>query len=99
MITECHPFPDCFAYCLDFYAPICGSDGTTYSSECWLNHHNCEQRAKGQTLVDIVEEGECNDLPGKSTVKDSSSSEELLGLRKAALKFKQKKKNSSQNSN
>ncbi len=49
----------CPQFCPAIYAPICGSDGNTYSSECHLLKHNCNS---GQQ-VEIAYGGECPTQP------------------------------------
>jgi len=38
------------------FAPVCGSDGDTYHSECFLRQAACEQ----QTRITVITEGHCH---------------------------------------
>lgn len=46
----------CFFQCPQMFAPVCGSDGDTYHSECFLRQAACEQ----QTRITVITEGHCN---------------------------------------
>ncbi|CAG0890931.1 unnamed protein product, partial [Cyprideis torosa] len=49
------PFCQCPEVCPSIYAPVCGSDGTTYDSPCHLRRLTCLQNA----VVDISHQGVC----------------------------------------
>uniref|UniRef100_A0A6Q2WTD0 Kazal-like domain-containing protein n=1 Tax=Esox lucius TaxID=8010 RepID=A0A6Q2WTD0_ESOLU len=38
LVPSCGSMAEHFA-CLDIYLPVCGSDGQTYSNECYLCSH------------------------------------------------------------
>ena len=46
---------DCPTFCARQYAPVCGSDGKTYSNSCMMKFHSCEQGLK----VKLVSDGRC----------------------------------------
>ena len=45
----------CPSLCIAVYAPVCGSDGKTYSNSCHLGVYNCQFNKK----VTIVSDGPC----------------------------------------
>jgi len=45
-----------FFQCPQMFAPVCGSDGDTYHSECFLRQAACEQ----QTRITVITEGHCH---------------------------------------
>ncbi|XP_072771994.1 agrin isoform X1 [Nerophis lumbriciformis] len=45
----------CATECVDSHQPVCGSDSTTYGSECELHVHAC----RTQTDLQVVSQGEC----------------------------------------
>ena len=46
---------NCNTLCTREFRPVCGSDGKTYDTACWLDAENCE---KG-TSVKIAKQGAC----------------------------------------
>ncbi|CEL93806.1 unnamed protein product [Vitrella brassicaformis CCMP3155] len=58
----------CDQACLTEYAPVCGSDGTTYSNECFLEIARCRQPS-----LTILHQGECQ--PEDSEEEDTSAVE------------------------
>ena len=49
----------CPKFCRAIYAPVCGSDGNTYSSECHLQSANCRMGLQ----ITIASDGECRTRP------------------------------------
>uniref|UniRef100_A0A1A7XDU0 Agrin n=1 Tax=Iconisemion striatum TaxID=60296 RepID=A0A1A7XDU0_9TELE len=45
----------CPSECIESHQPVCGSDGTTYNSECELHVRACKE----QTDLRVVSQGEC----------------------------------------
>ncbi|XP_062247965.1 agrin isoform X2 [Platichthys flesus] len=45
----------CTSECVDSHQPVCGSDGTTYNSECELNVLACKE----QMDLRVISQGEC----------------------------------------
>ena len=52
-------FPDCPEFCTSLYAPVCGSNGVTYSNECMMKEATCLE----ETEVTVAFEGRCADGP------------------------------------
>ena len=64
----CHPYGFCVKnkctcqrLCTREYAPVCGTDGKTYSTECVMKGMVCEQG----TMVTVKHPGECGSRKGK----------------------------------
>ncbi|XP_063965931.1 agrin-like isoform X1 [Lytechinus pictus] len=47
----------CDRECPDIMAPVCGSDGTTYLSECFLDKASCEQKRR----IYVASQGSCDE--------------------------------------
>lgn len=50
--------------CAEYYQPVCGSDGKTYSNDCFLMGSNCN-RPFDEAIVTKRHEGECKSKPRK----------------------------------
>lgn len=46
----------CATECVESHQPVCGSDGTTYNSECELHVQACKE----QMDLRVVSQGECS---------------------------------------
>lgn len=72
----CHPYGFCVKnkctcqrLCTREYAPVCGTDGKTYSTECVMKGMVCEQG----TMVTVKHPGECGSRKGKGARLCSAS--------------------------
>ncbi|XP_008185835.2 agrin [Acyrthosiphon pisum] len=43
--------------CSEHHEPVCGTDGNTYSNECKLKYHSCQQKQ----IIGVSHNGTCND--------------------------------------
>ncbi|XP_056156000.1 agrin [Lampris incognitus] len=50
----------CPSECVESHQPVCGSDGTTYNSECELHVHSCKE----QVDLRVVSHGDCKTCGG-----------------------------------
>ncbi|KAG0711366.1 Serine protease inhibitor Kazal-type 4 [Chionoecetes opilio] len=58
MVVTAAPYdaPDCPRACYALYAPVCGSDGSTYGNDCNLS---TERICNNKPGLYIVHQGEC----------------------------------------
>jgi len=54
------------AVCMEVYAPLCGSDGTTYSNPCFFGRARCER-----PTLEVANQGECGDGVDEFPVPDT----------------------------
>lgn len=47
----------CEFVCAEIYAPVCGTDGKTYSSECTMKSEACKKKKD----VSVSHKGECSE--------------------------------------
>ncbi len=50
---------NCAKFCTLEFAPLCGSDGRTYSNECLLEVENCKRKLKGDEPVSKAHDKPC----------------------------------------
>jgi len=53
----------CADVCIALYAPVCASDGKTYSNKCWMNVKACQNRVP----LNVTYSGKCNTTAGAFT--------------------------------
>ncbi|GFR23097.1 agrin [Trichonephila clavata] len=59
----------CGETCSEVFAPVCGNDGVTYSSECQLRLSSCTQ----QRRILVLRQGPCGNFCAKSSFEPRPS--------------------------